>query len=375
MQRVSVIGAGPGGCLAAILLARAGLAVTLIERDEFPRDKVCGECVSAMGLATLQRAGLMERLSSLGPEVLLATELAGMSGVSVRHELKKPMWGISRRVLDSALVEAAREVGVRVMQPVRAERLERGEGQGWRVWVRDRERGVDEVAADLVVVADGSSALMEGGRPAATGDLGVKAHFVGVRADERAREAIHLFTLPGFYGGLAKVEGELWNVAMSVPEEKVREARGDLEKVWQECLEKSVWLEGMMRGAERVTGWLASGLPRFGVRRDWPERVVPVGNAAAALEPIGGEGMGLALRSAELGAEGIVRAVRERSEVDTARLRKEYERLWRRRRTVCRAAAMGLSRPAVARGMVGLSGWLPGVTRAVLGAMGKRAVR
>ena len=66
------------------------------------------------------------------------------------------------------------------------------------------------------------------------------------------------------------------------------------------------------RRRRRVGPWLVSPLPRFSVARRWPERVIPVGNAAAALEPIGGEGMGLALRSAELAAAALAEAIRDR---------------------------------------------------------------
>jgi 2-polyprenyl-6-methoxyphenol hydroxylase-like FAD-dependent oxidoreductase len=71
--------------------------------------------------------------------------------------------------------------------------------------------------------------------------------------------------------------------------------------------------------------------------------VVPVGNAAAALEPIGGEGMGLAVRSAELAAEHLLAAWRQHRPLDRAGLVNAYTRLWRTRRAACRAAARVVS--------------------------------
>src|SRR5204863_150519 len=79
--------------------------------------------------------------------------------------------------------------------------------------------------------------------------------------------------------------------------------------------------------------WLASPLPRFAVRRHWPQNVIPLGNAAAALEPIGGEGMGLALRSAEVVAEGLLMGWPVEAMV------KRLPSLWRARALACRAAA------------------------------------
>jgi flavin-dependent dehydrogenase len=93
---------------------------------------------------------------------------------------------------------------------------------------------------------------------------------------------------------------------------------------------------------------MASPLPRFGVRGDWPVGVIPVGNAAAALEPIGGEGMGLAMRSAEMAAERVGEWRAEaHPTLDSVqrRLQKEFRALWNRRRMLWRGVAMLVSRP------------------------------
>ena len=63
---VTIIGAGPAGSTAAILLARAGWDVTLVEQSRFPRDKVCGECLSALGFDVLERLGLVDEFVRRG---------------------------------------------------------------------------------------------------------------------------------------------------------------------------------------------------------------------------------------------------------------------------------------------------------------------
>src|SRR5436305_10621130 len=66
MRDAIVIGAGPAGGTAALLLARAGWNVTIVEQHRFPRDKVCGESLGAMGVEVLDRLGLLEPLLQRG---------------------------------------------------------------------------------------------------------------------------------------------------------------------------------------------------------------------------------------------------------------------------------------------------------------------
>jgi 2-polyprenyl-6-methoxyphenol hydroxylase-like FAD-dependent oxidoreductase len=122
-----------------------------------------------------------------------------------------------------------------------------------------------------------------------------------------------------------------------------------------------------------VDEWLAAPLPRCSVRNNWPERVVPVGNAAAALEPIGGEGMGLALRSAELAVEAIERATRTNTPLDIAALLRNYRRLWRWRSITCRLGAVLASRPTLSRAVVALLSADSRLSDGLLALTGKRA--
>src|SRR4051794_6861569 len=119
MPDVTIIGAGPAGTTAAFALAKRGWDVTLIEQQRFPRDKVCGESLSALGLEVLTRLGLIDRLQSLAPTLLRSTILHSSDGRHLTCPLPRPMWGLSRLAMDTALLEAARSVGVCVLQPAR----------------------------------------------------------------------------------------------------------------------------------------------------------------------------------------------------------------------------------------------------------------
>jgi flavin-dependent dehydrogenase len=352
----AIIGAGPAGTVAAVLLCRVGWDVTLIEQHRFPRDKVCGESLSALGIEVLERAGLADRIGGLGPVRIGRTALHACDGQSVSFALPRAMWGVSRRAMDFELLNAAREAGARIIQPARCESLDRG------LRVRElTENRVETLHPPWILLADGKGALLPE-RPRATADFGVKAHFESV---EGPGDAVELFGVRGHYVGLAPIEGGLFNVAMSLPARRLEKAGGDFDGLWREIVLENCNLGRRFLNARRVGEWLASPLPRFGVGRDWPLKVIPLGNAAAALEPIGGEGMGLAMRSAELAAEAL------NSGGDTRRLRGRFNELWRRRRAACRGLAQLLSRPALAGAVMDWASGSEMISRKVLGWMGK----
>jgi flavin-dependent dehydrogenase len=339
MPTVAIIGAGPAGSVAAILLARRGWDVTLVEQHKFPRDKVCGECVSALGVEVLDRHGLRHALKRLGPAMLTRTTLVAPDGTEATVDLPAPMWGLSRAAMDAALAEQAVRAGAVMRQPARVEALD---PVTLECTVRDLQTNrVAPLRAQHVLVADGKASLGVV-KPAATNDLGVKAHFAGV---DDFPDRITLFGVRGHYVGLAPIEDGRWNVAMSVPADRVVECRGDFERFFEQLRRENRGLDRRFANATRAGDWLASPLPRFGVAAQWPARLILIGNAAAALEPIGGEGMGLAMRSAELAAMEMSAANGARG---TGRLRRAFRRLWRVRRGSCRAAAVAMSHPATA---------------------------
>ncbi len=349
-----VIGAGPAGSMAAVLLARAGWGVRLIEQSRFPRDKVCGECLSALGRSVLRQHGLESSLLEQGAIELTHSELFAKNA-SVRLDLPEPMLGISRASLDQHLLDASQIAGTTILQPWRVERIE--------PTVRARnlqDNRVEELDADFILLADGRGALM-GNKPVPTGDLGIKTHFVNLGASPKT---ITLYATDGCYGGVAPIEGDRWNAAFSVRADRVRTASGDIDRVFAELKRSNPTMQMHFRNAERVIDWIASPLPRYLPSNAPMSRIIPIGNAAAAIEPIGGEGMGLALRSAELAVDAIISGTLER-------LPKQYAALWQSRSRFCRLGAIAMSQPRIASISVDLlaSGIVP--LQPILSLIGK----
>jgi flavin-dependent dehydrogenase len=238
--------------------------------------------------------------------------------------------------------------------------------------VRARDLRTNEIhsfRSDVVIVADGKAAFGDA-RPGLTGDFGLKAHFADVDAPG---DAIMLLGVRGHYVGVARVGADRWNVAMSVGQSRLRACGGEGDRVMALMKMENSTLALIFRTATRISEWLAAPLPRFHVGRNWPVRVIPIGNAAAALEPIGGEGIGLAMHSAELAADALDVAARRNAEPDVAELRQAYSNLWKTRSRAARIIARAISSPTLAEFAVQAAGSSDLLARVGISLIGKRS--
>ncbi len=344
MTDAIIIGGGPGGAVAGMVLAGAGWDVTIVEQHRFPRDKVCGECISDLGLEVLTRLGMLPRLGRFAPAVLRRVVFYGPGPEKLEIDLSRPMWGLSRSVLDTELLAAAADAGAKIVQPGRCEEIEPGSPP--RARIRSlTDNTVTTMYSAVVVLADGKPPASVRASLAAPSRLGIKAH---VKLDDGPMDRVMLFGVKGHYGGLAAVEGGKWNLSFSVAAEMARQCRGDIDEVMRQLAGQNAALAARWLRARRVGQWVASPLYRHALGDAWPVGVIPVGNAAAAIEPVGGEGMGLAMATAELAAAALVKHGPRLDDAALRQLRREMRDLHSWRAIMCRGIAMLLSRPALA---------------------------
>jgi flavin-dependent dehydrogenase len=351
----AVVGAGPAGALAAFELGRAGAEVLLLDRQAFPRWKVCGCCLGPGTQSVLHEAGLARVLDQARAAPLHTLRLSGWStradvplGTSV---------ALSRSVLDASLVRAAVSAGVTFAAPARA-RLGPCAG-GRRTLFVELGGAVTEVRARVVVAADGlgspllTEALHHGARRGGEerGDgvePGARIGFGALFPDlgrVYAAGVIHMALGPGGYVGVVRLADGTLDVAAALaprgpgsgarPEEAVRRL---LEDAGFPPLAGTP-LEGW-RGTPRLT----RSLPTRGA-----DRLFAVGDAAGYVEPFTGEGIGWALSGARTLAPIALEGIRDwRPELLEAWDR-AYEGSIGRAARLCRGLAWGLRRPAVAR--------------------------
>jgi menaquinone-9 beta-reductase len=313
-----VIGAGPAGSSAAILLARAGWSVALLEAKPFPRRKVCGECIAASNLPLLDALGLGGVLRQrAGPELRRVALWCGEESITAalpaRANGNHP-WGraVGREHLDLLLLERARAAGATVLQPCRALGVHaHGHGAGYEVDAADGDGTNLTLRAPVIVRAHGSwQPPPEDGTPwdrerRPCDLLAFKASFRNTTLDEGL---LPVLAFAGGYGGMVVASDGLATLACCIRRDRLAAYRREGGGAGARAGDR---IEALLRrecrgvrqaltDACRVGPWLAAGPIRPGVRLGAHGGAFLIGNAAGEVHPIIGEGISMALQSAWL---------------------------------------------------------------------------
>jgi flavin-dependent dehydrogenase len=316
-----IIGGGPAGATAAILLARAGRAVTLIERNAVPTDKVCGDFLSAEAIAAI--AGLGVDLPALAPSPITAVRLVHGNRTAATR-LPFPALGLTRRALDEALLQQAKVSGATILRghPVRG--ISRNNGS---LWLDCGSLG--QVAADTVFLATGKHDLRGAARTGrGTGLVGLKMYYtLEPRQQAALRRHVELILFAGGYAGLQLVESEQAVLCVLVPGARLRAADGHwdnlLDSLTHECPHLADRLAGAHALIERplAIAGLPYGYTHAANEHDWPG-LFRLGDQATVIASLTGDGVALALASATLAA---------RTWLEHGNVAASYHRAWARR--------------------------------------------
>lgn len=293
---VAVIGGGLAGAATALRLGRAGARVVLFERAEAAGPKVCGEFLSPAALAELD--ALAQPAARLGALPVDTLRIAAGRRLAERR-LPFTAASLSRERLDAALLAAAAEVADTRTAYVR--RLDPQDGL-WRVG-----EGAHAVDADRVVVATGKHDLPGRRRPE-----GLHRGLVGLKTTLRANaetrtevgQAVEIHLFPGGYGGMEPIEDGQLNVCLAVEARAVRRL-GGAGGVFAALARSSARAGAVMAGADHARP-LAIGHIPYGFVRRQTDGLYHVGDQAAVVASVCGEGMALALRSARACADAIL---------------------------------------------------------------------
>ncbi len=347
MDDVVIVGAGPAGSLAAIVLARVGLSVRVLDRALFPRAKLCGDTVNpgAMRVLTqhVRTACLIDRARRI--DGMLVT---GPGEASVRGEYGPGICGyaIERRALDQFLVEEARASGARVEPACAVDEALVVGGRVTGVRVRTA-RGHTTMPARMVIAADGRHskigfALGLTCHPDRPRRWAIGAYFTDVAGMSGVGE---MHVRRGHYIGVAPMPDGVANVCLVVPhaagEGGWRDAAAQLTmSLARDAGLKARFASARLTGAPSVLGPMAVDAASCGV-----PGLLLAGDAAGFIDPMTGDGLTFAFRGAELAAAVALETLAGRFPPDEApvllgrRRRDAFATKWRFNRSLRRLVA------------------------------------
>lgn len=315
---VIVVGGGPAGATAAYFLAQAGVKVCLVDKQTFPRDKVCGDGVVAASLTRLEQMNLGEWLaqnSFNAPGELLFSGPNG-EAVHILPDDRERCYGrvIPRLQLDEAILRQAVKAGTTLREEVKLTGMTRlaadqlqlsGEGKNGRSHL--------QLHSKLLITADGAHASFTRTLGLVKGQpdlVAIRAYFEDVAGPESLLE-IHYdrHVMPG-YAWIFPMRNGAANVGLGTQVSRSRQRDYDLKENLRRFIKNNPYAKLRLDQA-KVVGPLRGHPLRSQMKTvaTVADNILVAGEAAGLVNPLNGEGIGTAIISGELAARQAIVAL------------------------------------------------------------------
>jgi flavin-dependent dehydrogenase len=318
MYDAIVVGARCAGSPTAMLLARKGHRVLLVERAHFPSDTLSTHYIHQSGVACLDRWGLMPEIRAAGAPAIRDYTLDvgpfALQGAPPPLGEVADAYSLRRTVLDKILVDAAGGAGAEVRQDFPVDELLTDGDRVTGIRSRDRTE-----YARIVIGADGLNSLVARSVGAPTyNDQGTLTCAYYTYWDGVEMDGAELYPRPGRMIVAAPTnDGQVVTIVLW-PRDEFHEIRSDVERHFLEALELAPGLAARIRGGTRTDRFRGTGqLPNF-YRRPHGDGWALVGDAGHHKDPILALGIGDAFRDAELLADAVDRGLEGRTALPQA---------------------------------------------------------
>ncbi|MFQ3576064.1 MAG: NAD(P)/FAD-dependent oxidoreductase [Cytophagales bacterium] len=317
---VIVIGGGISGLSYSILMAQKGWSVLVIEKDSYPRHRVCGEYLSLESLSFLQSIGL----NANSPIFPIINKLKITSTGPNFFETNLPLGGIgiSRYFLDDFLFQQAKNLEVTVLQNEEVIKFDH---------TKVETKNGSIFHSKLILVSIGKSIGnqkklgIENQKPK-TKFVGVKQYFNNHDIDDNT---IELHNFNGGYAGISKVENQKTCFCYLANANSIKDFNGDLNKFEKEVMYKNKFLKNHLeKGLKAFETPLTISNFSFGVHNLISKNCINLGDVAGSISPLCGNGMSMAIHSAFIASNFSDRYLNNKLDLDN--MLKSYVKAWKK---------------------------------------------
>lgn len=347
--KVIIIGGGPAGAGTSIYLTKAGIPHVILEKETFPRDKVCGDACSGKTAFVLRKANpewlqeIFSQEENFMPSNGIIFVAPNGKALNIPYNPNRipgeqaPGFTTPRLVFDNFLFQKLPSKHTTIYQNAAIKSIEKQTEGGVKVtFTKDGE--THEVCAPLIVGADGDKSLvrktfLNTHTSDKTYAVGLRAYYTGV-TDLHAENFIELHFLPELLPGyfwIFPMPNGIVNVGVGILSERIRAKKINLREQMLLAIKNNPNIKHRFANAtlvDKIQGWgLPMGMEQLPVSGD---NFLLTGDAASLIDPFSGEGIGNALYSGMLAADAIVKAITE-NRYDRAFLKESYDDVLYRR--------------------------------------------
>ena len=297
---ILVIGAGLAGLVSAIHLSRAGFSVTLAEKQELPRHKVCGEYISNEVLPYLK--SLEIPLEPLHPVRINRFRLSAPSGKTIETALEMGAFSIRRYTLDNHLASLAKKCGVQFYTKTTVEQVD------WDgIYFTARTSQGESFRSRIVIGAYGKRSVLDRtlGRPF----FQRKVDYVGIKTyfdvPDFPENLVELHNFPGGYCGLSKVENGWVNAAYLTRASALKKVKS-VPDLQEQVLSTNPHLRSIFQQPQMLPKPLVISNVSFVPKQLIAHHILMAGDAAGMIPPLAGNGMAMAIHSAKILSETVI---------------------------------------------------------------------
>ncbi len=320
MKDVLIIGGGLAGLISAIQLAQLGWQVVLLEKKNFPRNKVCGEYISNEVLPYLHSLGIYPL--QWKAKQITRFQLTALSGEQVEAPLEMGGFSIRRYTLDDCLYQQAIQNGVEILLNSSVEQVQFKE----KFFEVNTRKG-QILEAKIVIGAYGKRSNLD--KRLNRAFFQDRSHYIGVKQYYEfpfADDLVALHNFEGGYCGVSKVENNWVNVAYLTTKQSLQNA-GTVEILEGEILSKNPHLkEVFTKGKPMYEKPFVISNVSFQSKKRVCDHLLMCGDSAGMISPLCGNGMAMAIRSAQIAA-GLVHSFLE-GKISRPSMEQQYIRQW-----------------------------------------------
>jgi flavin-dependent dehydrogenase len=317
---VVIIGGGLAGLTAGIHLSQKGITVVIIEKNEYPKHKVCGEYISNEVKPYLESLGIP--IQNALPTSISQFEFATLYGTSLNQELPLGGFGISRYTLDYILYHKAIESGCEILQDT----VESCRFENDHFMLSTAEKGL--FTAIVVLGAFGKRANLDYSLQRKfiqkkSPWLAVKNHYKG----DFLENVVGLYHFKGGYCGVSKIENDTINICYLTSFEEFKKCK-NIEEFQTTVLFKNKRLKQILETSVPVFEKpLTISQISFEKKESVLDHILMVGDTAGLIHPLCGNGMAMAIHSAKIASELSIDFLQNKDR-SRAELETKYAQAW-----------------------------------------------